>query len=109
MSNNVTFMRPDGKRFILESGLILDGALGWHNVYRVVDLAVSLGMPLDADDARTMERFAAGDADFHDEDQAPLWIAEEAEEWLNANVADAYFTWYEGDFILEKKDLDTNA
>jgi hypothetical protein len=48
----------------VEPGCWFDGAHGWTNSYRVVDLAVHHGMELDAEDAAVVEWYrSSGDSD----------------------------------------------
>lgn len=45
-----------------DRGVHLDGAHGWHNNYRVVDMALSYGMILDERDHADLAAYKAGDA-----------------------------------------------
>lgn len=60
MTENITL--NNGNK--VESGCWLDGAHGWTNSYRIVDIATHHGMELDADDAAIVEWYrTSGDSD----------------------------------------------
>jgi hypothetical protein len=85
------------------AAVIFDGAFGWHNTYRLVDLAEEHGMLLsdrerDAVMRYRRDRGAAVDGDFetvHD-------LAGKAEDFLNDQVTTEgwSFGWSDQDFLL---------
>lgn len=95
-----------------QTGCIFAAPMGWHNTYRVIDLAREQGMlMIDAYDRETLEAFRNGvetiTLDFTEHNVADLVIGQgemldKAEEWLNENVASEgfLFGWLDGDFTL---------
>lgn len=54
----------------VEAGCWLDGAAGWTNSYRIVDIATHHGMKLDAEDAAVVEWYReTGNSDADDSDE----------------------------------------
>jgi hypothetical protein len=95
----VTGAEADG-RVSLGAAVIFDSAHGWHNTYRLIDLAASHGMTLGKDDDAAVARYRAdrGGDDFeivHD-------MAGKAEGFLNEQVTTEgwSFGWSDGDFLL---------
>jgi hypothetical protein len=84
----------------LGAAVIFDSAHGWHNTYRLIDLAASHGMTLGQDDDAAVARYRTdrGGDDFetvHD-------MADRAEGFLNAQITTEgwSFGWSDGDFLL---------
>lgn len=78
---------------------IFDGHAGWHNLYRLVDLAVAHGMVLNAADRAMIEAYRSGEPpenDYADD------IADSAEAYLNDQVVnDGWsFGWHDSEFFL---------
>lgn len=95
---------------------------GWRGPLRVIDIALGLGMSLDADDMALYDyatvcadregspapRLILSTGDIHT--PQTIWgpisghgeMADSAEEWLNAHVAPDGFTfgWHDGSFML---------
>jgi hypothetical protein len=103
----------------LPVGCIFDGAMGWHNTYRIVDLAIALGMDKEPDlgwsenDAKIMAAYEAGltelvlnDAEALDEpgigDVAQHWC-EKAFDYLSENFMPplCYLEWDDGLYVRE--------
>lgn len=56
------FTREDGTTEPLVSGCALDGAMGWHNTYRVVrEIAEPLGYNVDPTDDKILSAYESGD------------------------------------------------
>lgn len=87
-----------------DTGTYLDGSLGWHNTYRVVELAVSHGMVLDEADLHVLSQYKLGevqDTDILDEVDD---LADKAVEHLES-VTDDDVIWERdaGELILWDK------
>lgn len=82
-----------------DAGCWVDGVRGYHALVRMVDIAEQHGYPLSEGDRDMVERYDTGSTDH---DSVIHTIADEAESWLNDNVApDGYsFGWHDGDFML---------
>lgn len=109
----------------LPVGCIFDGAMGWHNTYRIVDLAIAYGMDKDANygwsenDAKIMAAYEASatecvldDAEVLDEegihDTAQHWC-EKAETYLQQFVPRFhYLTWDDGLYVY-REDCETEG
>lgn len=67
MTNTITLKNGNE----VEPGCWLDGALGWHNSYRIVDTAVHHGMELDAEEKAIVDAYRkSGESDMDDSDEA---------------------------------------
>ena len=84
----------------LGAAVIFDGAYGWHNTYRLVDLAADHGMKLSDEDAAAVARYRTepGGDDF----EAVSDLADSADDFLNNQVAteEWSFGWSDGEFLL---------
>lgn len=84
-------------------GCVLDGSQGWHNTYRVVDLAVEYGLELDTYEATALEAYRVNDAD---DDQLSTvldqgGLSERALEHLQARTAPGLtWVWDDGLYVL---------
>lgn len=95
-----------GRRFLPgDAGCYLDGHMGWHNTYRVVDLATESGWTVPTDyvtalaDYRENGYMAEGDSIDAMMDQGGL--VEQATDYLNSLAPDGYvFLWDMGEFAL---------
>jgi hypothetical protein len=101
--------RPVVKATPDQAGCWLDGAMGWHNSYRVVDVAVARGWPITVEDAATADRYQAsgGTTDYEVIDD----MVRDATDWLTDNVApDGYtFEWVDGDLVLWSEEASCEA
>jgi hypothetical protein len=90
-----------------QAGCWLDGAMGWHNTYRVIDLALSYGWLDDdrpAQDAATADSMAYYQARGCPDDDLTDRIhglADDATDYLQSLAPDGYtFTWDAGELCL---------
>ena len=87
-----------------EHGCIIAGHWGIYATPQVVEMAVEHGMKLDNDDIEAMSLmdtpFAIG---YEDAWERVTMLADEAEAWLNDNVAEdgSSFGWYDGEFFYQ--------
>ena len=93
---------------LVEVGVWLDGAAGWRNIGRLIELAETHGMELNVDDRENLKLFFAGGDDFDDFDEV-MWLSEQAEDFLNGLIPDDqrgkyYFGWDDGEFVLAETD-----
>lgn len=74
-----------------DAGCWIDGHWGWRGSHRLIQLAHEFGWP----------RGEAEDA-IREDDEFVHEIADEAEEWMNNNVAPANhsFGWFDGEWFL---------
>lgn len=81
---------------------IFESHMGWHNIYRVVDLAVAHGMQLDDDDKATMATYATGDYEDPNIGEYAYDISDAAVRYLTDNVVTEgwSFDWHDGEFFL---------
>jgi hypothetical protein len=81
---------------------IFESHHGWHNVYRVVDLAVAHGLQLDDADTATMTVYRSGEFDDPNVGEFAVEISESAEHYLNTHLMAGgwSFGWHDGDFYL---------
>lgn len=99
-----------------DAGCWIAGHLGHYGILRVVEIAAEHGMGVSADDARAMTAYREGnlvtDANggLIDQYEIVVDLSDEAERWLNDNVAPEGFTfgWHDGEFYLWSDD-DWNA
>lgn len=95
----------------VEAGTWLDGAHGWTNGYRVVDIATSHGWTLSAEDAAIVEWYRSSDAgewgDTDDElnDMESMTgqggISDQATDYLSDQLPDGWVTrWDAGEFSV---------
>jgi len=88
--------------FTGEVGCWLDSALGWHNTYRAIDIAVSYGYRLRPSDRKALEDYRLGKT--IEESPETEWvyeIAQESLEWLNERVLpeNMLVDFFEGNLI----------
>src|SRR5215472_4266940 len=67
--------------------VIFDGAYGWHNTYRLIDLASNHGMPLSEEDRAVVTRTAANRSEADEEFEVVRDLADRAEDHLSDQVA----------------------
>ena len=82
------------------AAVILDGVHGWHNTYRLINVATDHGMRLSDDEARATTRFRQGDA--NEDLDSVHELATRAESFLNDQVSTEgwSFGWSDGHFLL---------
>lgn len=82
----------------LEPGCYVDGHWGRYGTGRVIELAVDFGW----DDEEARELLYHAPTSPPDFDDASYDISQDAELWLNENVAPEGFSfgWYDGEFFL---------
>ncbi len=99
----VTSVRPVPPVFTSsDTGVIFDGVQGWHNTYRVIDLAVHHGLTLDARSTAFLELYRSGDTEDDSVTENMHDLSDEAVEFLNDRTdGTVFFTWHKGDFMLE--------
>ena len=102
----------------VEPGMWLDGRFGWHNLYRVVQIAESHGFSVPEECWEVYEEFKA--ANYRPDDENDVMgghggLADQATEFLNSllpEVEDSEsfwsFEWDMGEFCLVKLDSDGN-
>lgn len=74
-----------------DEGCYLDGAFGWHNMYRVVDFAVDYGMTLDATEQEALRLYKGDDAGEYTLDIVHE-LADKATDYLQS-ITDPGMTW----------------
>lgn len=83
-------------------GTWLDGALGWHNNYRVLQIAAICGMELDSDTADLVKEYERGNNEGMDPDLVEVAV-QEATDYLDTLAPSGYgFYWEAGELILGK-------
>lgn len=84
----------------LGAAVIFDRANGWHNTYRIVDLAADHGMKLGDEDAAAVARYRIDPGS--DDVEVVHDLAGSAEDFLNDSVATEgwSFGWSDGEFLL---------
>lgn len=90
-----------------QAGCWLDGHMGWHNLYRVVDIAEEYGFTLSEDDRSSVACYRAcgeSGAGMHgDCADAVYEISDDATEYLNTLAPEGYhFEWDAGELMLWK-------
>lgn len=104
---------PIGPGYEFSTGCWIDENWGHYGVARLVDIAQDLGMEISGLDESAVWAYRNNEDEFQDEQtgeyhNASDWLfmqgglGDEAEEWLNDNIAKPgfYFGWYEGGFFL---------
>ena len=84
-------------------GCVFDGAQGWHNTYRLIDLAVGNGMELDCCDTAALEayRHAVATEDHFGWIVDQGGLSDKALEHLQSLTAPGlYWSWDDGLFIV---------
>lgn len=83
------------------AGCWIEGSRGWTAIARLAEIAWQLGFPMDSEDSKRWDAYMAG-SDDPGLREAMTDLADEAEAWLNANVApERYaFGWHDGEFFL---------
>src|ERR1041385_4780529 len=92
-----------GDGALVGAATILASASGWHNTYRLVDLAVDHGMVLSESDADAVGRYRAESEDGSDVPFEVVYeLADKAETYLNSQlVSEGWsFGWSDHDFLL---------
>ena len=85
------------------AAVILASASGWHNTYRLVDLAVDHGMVLSDDDTDAVARYRAGPEDRSGVPFEVVYeLADKAETYLNRQLVTRgwSFGWSDHEFLL---------
>lgn len=95
---------PGGSdELLVGAAVILDSACGWHNTYRLVDLAVDHGMVLSEDDTDAVARYRAGPEDLRGVPFEVVYeLADKAETYLNSQLVTGgwSFGWSDHEFLL---------
>ena len=89
-----------------DAGCWLDGAMGWHNTYRVIERAQAYGfvLPNGAEDEDTIERYKEDSFD-PDAGECVMEISNEATDYLQSKApAGYYFVWDMGELSLVHED-----
>lgn len=100
-------------RTYLPLGCIFDSHMGWHNTYRIVDLAVANGMVIDKADAEVMEAYENQAETLVDGDEVhdsatiaefATEISDKALEFLNDHCTAPfqYVEWDDGDLMCRQ-------
>jgi hypothetical protein len=81
---------------------IFDGTYGWHNTYRLVDLAVEHGWGLSEDDKADLADYKADQGSRPESGERVHELADLAEQYLNDKLVTEgwQFGWHEGEFFL---------
>ena len=85
------------------AAVILDSASGWHNTYRLVDLAVDHGMVLSENDTDAVARYRASPEDGSGVPFEVVYeLADKAETYLNSQLVTINwsFGWSDHQFLL---------
>ncbi len=84
----------------LGAAVIFDGAHGWHNTYRLIDLAAVHGMKLSDKDGTAVARYRIDPGD--DDCETVHDLASRAEDYLNDQLTTEgwAFGWSDGEFLL---------
>jgi hypothetical protein len=99
------------------AGCWLDGAMGWHNTYRVIYRAQEWGFRISREDSTAVRLYASGDVEKTAKlytrteqpevisyDRAAEWVQEissDATEHLQERAPEGYvFTWDAGELLL---------
>lgn len=101
--NTIERVTPD------DAGCWIEGSRGWYGSQRLIEIAESYGFALSAEDRDAVDAyFASDDADGSAAEAVTGQggIADDAEDYLNANVApEGYsFGWHDGEFFLWSED-----
>jgi hypothetical protein len=86
-------------------GTWLDGAQGWHNTYRVIDLAQEAGMVVEAWRLECVTRWATEVVSTDRDAEVAHELGDEATEYLRARVPDGYdLEWDMGELSMVRED-----
>lgn len=94
-------------------GCYLDGHFGWHNTYRVIELARSLGFVVSDADWRPIETYKEGyydrdiceDEEYDAAAEAVNGLSDAATEYLQSITAEGlYWEWDMGELCLVESD-----
>jgi hypothetical protein len=89
-----------------DAGCWLDGAMGWHNTYRVIYVAQRYGFALDADDETMVAEYAVDHVESDADYEAVYALSNEATDYLQSLAPEGYdFVWDDG-LGLYQSDLD---
>jgi len=102
MSESTPKIFPD------DAGCWLDGHMGWHNTYRVVECAMNFGMELDIGEQYIMKCYHDSDffEPFTDLGENDLWeaaieLSDKATDYLQSLAPEGYvFEWDMGELSL---------
>lgn len=85
----------------METGCYVGGHEGWRGVLSVIELASDHGMKLSDEDHDAMARFDSGDDEDGSVSDYVYSLADEAEAYLNDQVAEDGFSfgWHYGEFF----------
>jgi len=106
-------IKPISDKHEFSTGCWIDGHWGHYGVARLVDIAQDLGMEISSLDESAVWAYRNNEERFQDEQtgeyhDASEWLfsqgglGDEAEEWLNENIAKPGFSfgWSDGEFFL---------
>jgi hypothetical protein len=82
------------------AGCWIDGHWGWRADGQLLAIAQSYGFPLGKLEANLVDAWLQGDTNV-DADEIH-WLADEARNWMNENIAPDgyYFDWFDCEFFL---------
>lgn len=91
-----------------DAGCWIDGHWGIYGAVRLVAIATTHGRPMSDEDTKFVDAWhnAISSIDDVDVTDAVREIADEAETWMNENIApDGYsFGWHDGEFFLQSSE-----
>ena len=93
----------EGGQVSVGAAVIFDGVYGWHNTYRLIDLATDHGMTLSDEDRAAITSYRSDRGASADDDcEAVHELAGKAEGFLNDHVTTKgwSFGWSDQDFLL---------
>lgn len=106
-------LTPIGLGYEFSTGCWIDGHWGHYGVSRLVEIAQDLGMEISGLDESALWAYKNSEEQFQDEitgeyHSSSEWmlmqggLADEAEDWLNENIAKPGFSfgWNDGEFFL---------
>ena len=83
------------------AGTWLDGALGWHNTYRVIDIAKAYGFTLEPHNENLVDAFRQSEELTYSELDVVHEISAEATDHLQSLAPEGYyFDWDAGELSL---------
>lgn len=99
-------------KYEIDIGCVIDDNWGPYGVARLVDIAQDLGMEISGLDESAVRAYRNNEEDFQDEETGEFhsssdWLfmqgglGDEAEEWLNENIAQEGFSfgWFDSGFF----------
>ena len=91
-----------------DAGTWLSGSMGWHNTYRVIDVARDYGFAVSPEDMQAVRRYA--DGDLSDQTDTVFDLSAEATDYLQTLAPEGYaFDWDAGELNLIKIDEEDDA